>query len=334
MAYIGKSPITGKFQKLDDISSGFNDSTTTFAVQSSGSDVIIESAQQLLVSIDGVLQEPTTAYTTSSSGITFTEAPNTNATFFAILLGETGVVNINSVTPNDLSVTTAKIAANAVTHVKLAADAVGTPQIKNGEVTLAKLTTGTFPINAANIATDAVETAKIKDINVTTAKIADDAITNLKISPNILFRGTATFMGATKEQANLYGGNVKGGDKAVITVDNQNNGVVYFTSNSHESSEHTVNFINMKGVSVGNATSFVVMITNNAATKANITKVQIDGSATNNFMFSGLTGTGSNTAGTLRYITEGKSNLDVYSFSVIKTGESSYQTLASLTNFT
>ena len=69
MAYIGKSPITGKFQKLDDISSGFNDSTTTFAVQSSGSDVIIESAQQLLVSIDGVLQEPTTAYTTSPSFI-------------------------------------------------------------------------------------------------------------------------------------------------------------------------------------------------------------------------------------------------------------------------
>ena len=85
MAYIGKSPVSGKFQKLDDISSSFNDSTTTFAVQSSGSDVIIESAQQLLVSIDGVLQEPSTAYTTSSSGITFTEAPNTNATFFAIL---------------------------------------------------------------------------------------------------------------------------------------------------------------------------------------------------------------------------------------------------------
>ena len=76
------------------------------------------------------------------------------------------------------------------------------------------------------------------------------------------------------------------------------------------------------------------MITNNAATKANITKVQIDGSATNNFMFSGLTGTGSNTTGTLRYITEGKANLDVYSFSVIKTGGSSYQTLVSLTNFT
>ena len=314
MAYIGKSPVSGKFQKLDDISSSFNDSTTTFAVQSSGSDVIIESAQQLLVSIDGVLQEPSTAYTTSSSGITFTEAPNTNATFFAILLGETGT--LSTIEPTDLSVTSGKLAANAVIHTKLAADAVGTPQIKDGEVTEVKLDSNArkFPVNSANIAADAV--------------------TNLKISPNIVFRGTATFMGATKEQANLYHGNVKGGDKAVITVDNQNNGVVYFTANSHESSEHTVNFINMNGVSIGNATSFVVMITNNAATKANITKIQIDGSATNNFMFSGLTGTGSNTAGTLRYITEGKSNLDVYSFSVIKTGESSYQTLASLTNFT
>ena len=77
MSYLGKSPVTGKFQKLDDISSGFNDSTTTFAVQAGGSDVIIESPQQLLVSIDGVLQEPQSAYTTSTTGITFTEAPNT-----------------------------------------------------------------------------------------------------------------------------------------------------------------------------------------------------------------------------------------------------------------
>ena len=86
MAYIGKSPVLGQFQKLDDISSGFNDSTTAFAVQSSGKNVSIESAQNLLVSIDGVLQEPIAAYTTASSTITFTEAPNTNATFFAILI--------------------------------------------------------------------------------------------------------------------------------------------------------------------------------------------------------------------------------------------------------
>ena len=296
MAYIGKSPTTGKFQKLDDISSGFNDSTTTFAVQSNGTNVQIDSAQQLLVSIDGVLQEPTSAYTTSASGITFTEAPNTNATFFAILLGETGL--------------TSGVPDGSVTAPKIVTDAVETAKIKDLNVT----------------------TGKIADLNVTTGKIASDAITNLKISPNIVLRGTTTFMGAAVERANIYAGNVKGGDKPIITIDNQDNGVVYFTTSSHENSEHTVNFINMDHVAVGNTTSFVVIFTNNVDTQSNITKVQIQGDTTNAFFFSGLTSGGA--AGSVRYATTGQANLDVYSFSVIKTDTSAYTTIASVTNFT
>ena len=296
MAYIGKSPVTGKFQKLDDISSGFNDSTTTFAVQSSGINVQIDSAQQLLVSIDGVLQEPSSAYTTSASSITFTEAPNTNATFFAILLGETGQ--------------TSGVPDGSVTAPKIVTDAVETAKIKDLNVT----------------------TAKIADTNITSGKIASDAITNLKISPNIVLRGTTTFMGAAVERANVYAGNVKGGDKPIITIDNQDNGVVYFTTSSHENSEHTVNFINMDHVAVGNTTSFVVIFTNNVDTQSNITKVQIQGDTTNAFFFSGLTSGGA--AGSVRYATTGQANLDVYSFSVIKTDTSAYTTIASVTNFT
>ena len=306
MAYIGKSPVTGKFQKLDDISSGFNDSTTTFAVQSSGTNVQIDSAQQLLVSIDGVLQEPSSAYTTSASSITFTEAPNTNATFFAILLGETGQ--------------TSGVPDGSVTAPKIVTDAVETSKIKDLNVTTGK------------IADLNVTTAKIADTNITSGKIASDAITNLKISPNIVLRGTTTFMGAAVERANVYAGNVKGGDKPIITIDNQDNGVVYFTTSSHENSEHTVNFINMDHVAVGNTTSFVVIFTNNVDTQSNITKVQIQGDTTNAFFFSGLTSGGA--AGSVRYATTGQANLDVYSFSVIKTDTSAYTTIASVTNFT
>ena len=315
MAYIGKSPVTGKFQKLDDISSGFNDSTTTFAVQSGGADVSIENAQQLLVSIDGVLQEPQTAYTVSSSGITFTEAPNTNATFFAILLGETGAAVPTAVIETG-AIGSTQLAANAVTHVKLAANAVGTPQIKNSEVTAAKL------------ATDAVETAKIKDVNVTTAKIANDAVTSLKVSPNIVLRGTTTFMGAAVEKSNVISGNIR---PLVIDIDNQHNGILFYTTSSHENSEHTVNFVNMNSVEVGNSTSFVVVFTNNVDTQANITKVQIEGSSTNTFLYSGTAGEGA--AGSVRFPVAGTANLDVYSFSVIKTDTSAYSTLVSKTNF-
>ena len=189
MAYLGTSPLTGKFQKLDDISSGFNDSQTTFTLQSSGVNVEPGSPQQLLVSIDGVLQEPVGAFTLTGSTITFSEAPNTNATFFAILLGETGIVN----TINDGVIDSAKLQANAVIHTKLAADAVGTPQIKDGEVTQAKLTSGTFPVNAANIATDAVETAKILDDAVTSPKIAP--IVNLQ--EDILITASAALANTT-----------------------------------------------------------------------------------------------------------------------------------------
>lgn len=318
MAYLGTSPLIGKFQKLDDISSGFNDSQTSFTLQSSGVNVEPGSPQQLLVSIDGVLQEPVGAFTLTGSTITFSEAPNTNATFFAILLGETGIVN----TISDGVIDSAKLQANAVIHTKLAADAVGTPQIKDSEVTLAKLAPGTIPvINAANIENNAVETAKIQD----------DAVTNLKISPNIVLRGTTTFMGAALEKANVVTGNALMYSRQVINIDNQDSGVVFFVNPSHEDSEHTVNFTNMNHVEVGNTTSFVVVLTNNTTNKANITKVQIQGDSTNLFFFSGITNSG--TAGSVRAITEAKANLDVYSFSVIKTDLSSYTTIGSLTNF-
>jgi len=306
MAYLGTSPLTGKFRKLDDISSGFNDSQTSFTLQSNGASVEPGSPQQLLVSIDGVLQEPIGAFTLTGSTITFSEAPNTNATFFAVLLGETGIVN----TVADGAIGSSKLAANAVIHTKLAADAVGTPQIKDGEVTLAKLAPGVIPvINAANIENNAVETAKI--------------------SPNIVLRGTTTFMGAAVEKANVISGNIR---PLVIDINNQDNGVVFYTTSSHENSEHTVNFINMDHVEVGNATSFVVMFTNNVDTQANITKIQIQGSSTNTFFYSGTAGEGA--AGSVRVPVTGSANLDVYSFSVIKTGTSAYTTIASLTNFT
>ena len=92
MAYIGQSPVSGSFKKVDDISSGFNDSTTQFTLQSGSVNLELGEPQNLIVSIDGVIQEPGAgkAYITSGSAITFSEAPNTNATFFAVQIGFPG----------------------------------------------------------------------------------------------------------------------------------------------------------------------------------------------------------------------------------------------------
>ena len=84
MAYVGASPEIGTFKKIDGISPAFNDSVTEFTVTSSGASVLLQSPQQLILSLDGVIQEPGVAYSVSGSKVTFSAAPNTNATFFAV----------------------------------------------------------------------------------------------------------------------------------------------------------------------------------------------------------------------------------------------------------
>ena len=56
MAYIGPGLAFGAFQKLDDISSGFNGSATDFTLQVGGSTVEMASLNQLIISISGVIQ--------------------------------------------------------------------------------------------------------------------------------------------------------------------------------------------------------------------------------------------------------------------------------------
>ena len=75
MAYIGPAPKLGQNREVDDISSGFNGSTTAFTLQVGGSNASPGSANNILVSVNNVLLNPNTAYTVNGSTITFTSAP-------------------------------------------------------------------------------------------------------------------------------------------------------------------------------------------------------------------------------------------------------------------
>ena len=81
MAYIGKSPETGTFEKQDLTADG---STTTFTLN-----YTVGSSSAILVSVSGVLQEPETAYNIASGGTTivFSSAPETGEDIFVIFLG-------------------------------------------------------------------------------------------------------------------------------------------------------------------------------------------------------------------------------------------------------
>jgi len=115
VAYIGNPPYLGQWRKLDDISGSFNGATTTFTTSVAGSNVTAGTAQQLLVSLGGVIQSPNTDYTVTTNSITFTTAPASGLSFSAVLMGDT----LNTGAPSDGAVTTSKLASNLTVDLAL-----------------------------------------------------------------------------------------------------------------------------------------------------------------------------------------------------------------------
>ena len=87
MPYLGRELTSGNYLKLDDITSQFNGSTTTFQLKSGGSDFFPGSSFSLLVSVGGVIQEADSAYQINNNEITFATAPGGSDDAFIIVLG-------------------------------------------------------------------------------------------------------------------------------------------------------------------------------------------------------------------------------------------------------
>ena len=81
MAYIGRQPAYGSFEKQ---SITADSSTTTFTLN-----FTVGSSSSIMVSVAGVFQEPEVAYNISEGGtkIVFTAAPTTGDTCFIVFLG-------------------------------------------------------------------------------------------------------------------------------------------------------------------------------------------------------------------------------------------------------
>ena len=106
MAYIGKSPLTGAYQVLDNIASGFNASTVAFNLTVSGTAVSPGTEANCIISISGVVQDPS-AYTIAGNQITFSSAPASSDTFFGTILGDTFDIG----TPTDSTVTAGSLSS-------------------------------------------------------------------------------------------------------------------------------------------------------------------------------------------------------------------------------
>jgi hypothetical protein len=132
MAYIGRQLNAGNYLKLDDISSQFNGSTVRFNLTSGGNPYYPGSPFSILVSLGGVIQEPSSAYEIDENQIIFAAAPQSTDDFFCISLGEALGIGV----PGEGTVSTNKIQYESVTYEKLDPLARGVG-IQSGGVSIA-----------------------------------------------------------------------------------------------------------------------------------------------------------------------------------------------------
>ena len=117
MSTLGKSPQFGIYQRMDAIT-GTSDSSYTLKINTIPQPNFI--AEQLIVSVNGVIQSPNSAYTVNGNVITFSEAiDSTDAIDFITAMGNAHSTNT--------------VSDNTITAIKLN-DAIGitsTPVRKN-----------------------------------------------------------------------------------------------------------------------------------------------------------------------------------------------------------
>lgn len=108
MPYIGKSPVSGGFHKLGNLTAS---ATATYALTLDGAAYFPESANHLIVSLNGIIQAPQDSFTISGSNLVFTEALTTSDTInFIVALGD--VFDVGSV--SDGTITASKVSSNLI----------------------------------------------------------------------------------------------------------------------------------------------------------------------------------------------------------------------------
>ena len=105
MPYIGRQLTQGNFIKLDDLQSQFDGSKTTFTLTTGGKSFKPGTANALLVSLGGVIQEAVTSFTVVNDQITFSNPPTADEQIFIIALG----ASVTIPTPADGSVDATKL---------------------------------------------------------------------------------------------------------------------------------------------------------------------------------------------------------------------------------
>jgi len=204
MAYIGPEPNPGQNREVDDISSSFNGSTTAFTLQVNSQNVSPGSSNNIIVSLGGVVQNPSTDFTINSSTITFSTAPASGLSFFGLVLGQQ--VDIQSVA-DSASIVSPTLSAPTVT----------------GDLSIADKIIHTGDTNTA-IRFPAADTVTVETAGSERMRITGDG-------PHLLLGGTSDVNEITESSANagiVIGGTGFGNGGLAIITSNSGTGRIYF----------------------------------------------------------------------------------------------------------
>jgi len=114
MPFIGTQPDVGGYSVLDALTAS---ATASYTLQKDSANFSPSSANQLLVSLNGVIQKPGSSFTVSGSTLTFSSALTSSDSIDIILaMGEPLLLG----TPSDGTVNTSQLANLAVTYAKMA----------------------------------------------------------------------------------------------------------------------------------------------------------------------------------------------------------------------
>ncbi len=153
---------------------------TTFTLTAS-----VGSVNALLVYIDGIVQ-PTAAYALpTATSIQFLVAPPVDSIIRCLHLGFQSTVGV----PSDGTVTTSKLAANAVTSAKILDGTIVGTDFADNSITAVKIVAQS--ITEAKIAPNTITSISIANETITGNQIADDAIDGTKVAGNPTAFGAA-----------------------------------------------------------------------------------------------------------------------------------------------
>jgi hypothetical protein len=172
MSYIGRG--TESISNVEVLDNLTFDGSASYTLQKSSVNFVPSSANNLLISISGVVQQGN--FSVSGSTITFDTTVSASDTCDWILHYGTGLIT----TVADGAITEAKLGSNAVTTAKINDSAITSAKINNGAITSAKLDSGLALGKIGQV----IQTVKTDTFSTTSSSFVDVTGLSATITPS------------------------------------------------------------------------------------------------------------------------------------------------------